>query len=94
MNFHIDSDASQGWHRRLLAANNRSVVVSGESYEDRCDCSAAVKRVKKDVADASEFDLAIEAGKLFRLARWQASVKVSLGPTRPIRESFSTSARP
>lgn len=34
------------WRWRLVAANNRIVASSGEGYENKNDCVAAIRRVQ------------------------------------------------
>ncbi len=46
MTYHVYKDAAGEWRWRLLAANNRNIANSGESYADKRDCLAAIELVK------------------------------------------------
>ena len=46
MEYHIYRDSTSQWRWYLLAANNRKIANSGESYHNKADCLAAIALVK------------------------------------------------
>lgn len=42
---HVYLDGAREWRWRLLAANGRSVAVSGEGYQNRGDCVEIAQRL-------------------------------------------------
>ncbi len=46
MQYRMYKDAAGHWRWRLLAANNRIIADSGESYWNKADCQAAINLVK------------------------------------------------
>jgi uncharacterized protein YegP (UPF0339 family) len=46
MKYYIYRDNQSYWRWELLAANNRTVAVSSESYYNKADCQAAIDLVK------------------------------------------------
>ena len=47
MAFHYYKDSLGEWRWRLLAANNKSIAVSGEGYKNKQDCLDAIELVRK-----------------------------------------------
>lgn len=45
LQYNVYPDTDGDWRWRLLAANNRSIAVSGEGYHNRADCISAIKLV-------------------------------------------------
>lgn len=50
MYYHLYVDANRQWRWRLIAANNRIIANSGESYLNRQDCLNAISLVKGSAA--------------------------------------------
>jgi uncharacterized protein YegP (UPF0339 family) len=46
MAYYIYVDAQGYWRWYLLAANNRKIANSGEGYNNKADCIAAINLVK------------------------------------------------
>jgi uncharacterized protein YegP (UPF0339 family) len=46
MVYHVYKDAVSQYRWYLLAANNRKIANSGEGYNNRSDCIAAINLVK------------------------------------------------
>ena len=46
MRYYIYKDNSNQWRWRLLAANNRTIADSGESYYNKQDCLSGIGLVK------------------------------------------------
>lgn len=46
MVFYIYVDTNRQWRWRLVAANNRIIANSGESYYNKADCLSAIGLVK------------------------------------------------
>lgn len=46
MKFHIYKDSTGQFRWRLVAANNRTIADSGESYWNKTDCEAAIGLVR------------------------------------------------
>ena len=46
MKFYIYKDTQGLWRWRLVAANNRTIADSGESYYNKQDCLDAISLVK------------------------------------------------
>lgn len=46
MVYYIYKDVQGYWRWHLLAANNRKIADSGESYYNKSDCLAAINLVK------------------------------------------------
>ncbi len=47
MRYLIYKDAAHQWRWRLIAANNRIIADSGESYHNKVDCLHAINLVKR-----------------------------------------------
>jgi uncharacterized protein YegP (UPF0339 family) len=50
MAYYVYRDTQGLWRWRLLAANNRTIADSGESYHNQQDCVAAIQLVKSSSA--------------------------------------------
>lgn len=46
MTYYMRRDAANQWRWRLRAANNRIIAESGEGYQNREDCLAAISLVQ------------------------------------------------
>lgn len=46
MTYYIFKDVKGLWRWHLVAANNRIIADSGESYHNKADCLAAINLVK------------------------------------------------
>jgi uncharacterized protein YegP (UPF0339 family) len=46
MSYSVYKDATGQWRWRLVAANNRIVADSGESYHNKQDCLSAIELIK------------------------------------------------
>lgn len=46
MTYSVYKDAGGQWRWRLVAANNRIIADSGESYHNKQDCLAAIELIK------------------------------------------------
>jgi uncharacterized protein YegP (UPF0339 family) len=46
MTYSVYKDAKGEWRWRLVAANNRIIADSGESYRNKQDCLAAIELIK------------------------------------------------
>lgn len=46
MAYYVFKDVASQWRWRLLAANNRIIATSGESYWNKQDCLHAIDLVK------------------------------------------------
>lgn len=44
--YYLYKDRTNEWRWRLIAANNRTIADSGESYHNKVDCLAAIGLVK------------------------------------------------
>lgn len=51
MTYHVYKDAAGEWRWRLVATNKRTIADSGEGYDNKRDCLAAIELVK-DSRDA------------------------------------------
>ena len=50
MTFHVYKDVQGYWRWRLLAANNKNIANSGEGYNNKQDCLAAIALVKQSAS--------------------------------------------
>lgn len=46
MAYYVYKDTAGYWRWRLVAANNRIIATSGESYHNKADCVSAISLVK------------------------------------------------
>ena len=59
MKFHICKDSPGQFRWRLVAANNRTIADSGESYWNKTDCEAAIALVTSTNALTPVVDLPV-----------------------------------
>jgi uncharacterized protein YegP (UPF0339 family) len=52
MTYYVYRDSQLLWRWRLVAANNRTIADSGESYHNKADCLHAINLVKASNAAA------------------------------------------
>lgn len=57
MQFQVYRDNSHQWRWRLVAANNRIIATSGESYINKQDCLHAIDLIKAYAATAPVIDI-------------------------------------
>jgi uncharacterized protein YegP (UPF0339 family) len=53
MRFVMFRDSNGMWRWKLLAANNRSIAVSGEGYHNEADCASALELIQTGAASAA-----------------------------------------